>query len=364
MDTKNDILSVSVDEDVLAITGELVASTVGDMEMELSRINTDNVRIIDGSGITALDSSGAVFINRIASERITLNGFSDRAKKLIDISTGVEKPEPEKQKKHPKLTLERFGGLALREFERATEIAVLTIDILYWSIVGIFERKQYRKGTFVEQAFYIGSTALPIVGTILFLIGVILALQSAAQLRDFGVSIFVVDMLAIGLSREFAPLMTAIIVSGRSGSAIASEIATMKFTEELDAIKTLGLNPIRFVVVPKFWAMVISMPLLSIMALFIGLLGGFLVTITYMELSTSTFMNRILVSLMFWDIVTGLIKAVSFAIIITIVGVYRGLTFAGGADGVGRATTASVVTSIFAIIIMDSIWGIIFYFKF
>jgi len=137
----------------------------------------------------------------------------------------------------------------------------------------------------------------------------------------------------------------------------------MKFTEELDAIKTLGLNPIRFVIVPKFWAMLVSLPLLTIMALFIGIFGGFLVTFLYMGIAPSSFMNQLLVSLMFWDIVTGLIKSVSFAIIITIVGVYRGLTFTGGADGVGRATTSSVVTSIFTIIVMDSIWGLIFYFK-
>ncbi len=137
----------------------------------------------------------------------------------------------------------------------------------------------------------------------------------------------------------------------------------MKFTEELDAIRTLGLNPIRFVVVPKFWAMFVTLPLLTVMALFIGLLGGLIVALTYMELSFNTFMNQLAVSLLFWDVVTGLIKSLSFAVIITIVGVYRGLTFTGGADGVGRATTSSVVTSIFTIIVMDSIWGIVFYFK-
>ncbi len=364
MDIKHDNPSITIDRDVLIINGELVASTVGEIEKSLSKINIDRVATIEGSGITALDSSGAVFINKISFERIKLHGFSDRAKKLLEISAVREKPEPEKQKKPEWITLERFGGLALKELERVTEIAVLSVDILYWSVVGLFNKKQYRKGSFVEQAFYIGSTALPIIGTILFLIGVVLTLQSVAQLSNFGVSIYVVDLLVIGLAREFAPLMTAIIVSGRSGSAIASEIATMKFTEELDAIKTLGLNPIRFVVVPKFWAMIVSMPLLSIMALFIGILGGFVVAITYIELSTTTFINRLLISLSFWDVVTGLIKAVSFDIIITIVGVYRGLTFSGGADGVGRATTSSVVTSIFAIVIMDSIWGILFYFKF
>jgi phospholipid/cholesterol/gamma-HCH transport system permease protein len=198
---------------------------------------------------------------------------------------------------------------------------------------------------------------------ILFLVGFILALQSAAQLRLFGATVFVVDLLAIGLAKEMAPLMVAILVSGRSGSAIASEIATMKFTEELDAIRTMGLNPIRFVVVPKLWGMLVSMPLLTVMALLIGLGGGFVVSITYMDLAPSTFYNELLRSLFFWDVMTGIIKSLSFAVIITVVGTYRGMTFTGGADGVGRATTSSVVTSLFAIIIADSIWGIIFYFR-
>ena len=310
------------------------------------------------------DSSAAVFIKRTAAGKAQITGFSENARKLIDMAALAPEPEHSPPGEKVRMSLERIGGLTLRGMENVTEIAVLVVDILFWSVVGLFNRKQYRKGTFTEQAFYMGSTALPIVGTILFLIGVILTLQSAAQLRQFGVSVFVVNLLAIGLSREFAPLMTAIIVSGRTGSAIASEIATMKFTEELDAIKTLGLNPIRFVVVPKLWAMIVSVPLLTVLALFIGLLGGFMVAVTYMDLSPTTFFNQLVLSLLFWDVVTGLIKSLSFAVIITIVGVYRGLTFSGGADGVGRATTASVVTSIFAIIVMDSIWGILFYFKF
>ncbi|MCE5249536.1 ABC transporter permease [bacterium] len=353
--------TITMDNGVLAISGDLVAMTVGDAERSVLRFGREAISVVDGSGISGFDSSGAVFIKCLSTPKTELRGFSDNSIRLIEMAVPVEKGVPQKPEK-PRLSLEYIGGIALREMENLTEIAILIVDILFWAVIGIFNRKQYRKGTFTEQAYYMGSTALPIVGTILFLIGVILTLQSAAQLRQFGVSIFVVNLLAIGLSREFAPLMTAIIVSGRTGSAIASEIATMKFTEELDAIKTLGLNPLRFVVVPKLWAMVLCMPLLSIMALFIGLSGGFLVSITYMELSPTTFFNQLLLSLLFWDVVTGLIKSLSFAIIITIVGTYRGLTFTGGADGVGRATTASVVTSIFAIIVMDSIWGIIFYF--
>ncbi len=353
-----------MEDGVFTLTGDFVAVTVGDVIGRVSGYDPSDIAIIDGSGVGILDSAGAVFVKRLSTESTRFRGFSENAARLIDMVPRIEKTEPIKPEKKPRFKLETIGGHTLRSIEEYTDIAILIVDILFWSAVGIFNRKQYRKGSFTEQAYYMGSTALPIVGTILFLIGAILALQSAAQLRQFGVTVFVVNLVAIGLSREFAPLMTAIIVSGRTGSAIASEIATMKFTEELDAIKTLGLNPIRFVVVPKFWAMVVCMPLLSVLALFLGLLGGFVVAVTYMDLSPTTFYNQLVMSLMFWDVVTGLIKSLSFAVIITIVGVYRGLNFSGGADGVGRATTSSVVTSIFAIIIMDSIWGILFYFKF
>ena len=362
MTPDNDKPAVTLDDGVLRLSGTLTSSTLGTLEKDVARFRPDDFAVVDGSGIHGFDTSGAVFINRIAREGTELRGFSESAEKLITISkeesAGAEPAPPTKK---GGFSLEYIGGVALGHIDRLNEIVILIVDILYWSVKSLFRRGQYRKGTFTEQSIYMGTTALPIVATILFLIGAISVLQSSETLKNFGASIFVADMLALGLARELAPLMTAIIISGRSGSAIASEIATMKFTEELDAIKTMGLNPIRFIVVPKLWAMVVCVPLLTIMALLFGLLGGFLVAITYMELSPNTFINRLLISLFFWDIMTGLIKSVSFAVIITVVGTYRGMTFSGGADGVGRATTASVVTSIFAIIIMDSIWGIIFY---
>lgn len=352
--------SITYKDGVLILSGDLKASTTGMLEREISRRKISDVTVVDGSRVTSMDTSGAVFVNRFALLGASLREFGEQERALLEIVRSEPAPAPPPAEKH-RFDLEFIGGAILREIDRLNEVAILVVDMVYWSIVGLFKRDQYRKGTFSEQSIFMGSTALPIVITILFLIGAISALQSAETLKNFGASIFVVDMLAIGLARELAPLMTAIIISGRSGSAIASEIATMKFTEELDAIKTMGLNPLRFVVVPKLWAMVVCLPLLTIMALLFGLLGGFLVAVGYMELSPNTFFSRLLLSLFFWDIVTGLIKSISFAIIITVVGTYRGLTFSGGADGVGRATTSSVVTSIFAIIVMDSIWGIIFY---
>jgi len=362
MKTETSKVSFTFERGVLSFSGVLTSPTIALIEKELARIPTDEIKTVDGSGIENIDTAGAVLINMTTPDDVRFEGFGDKAMRLISLSKDTEVSDAPEKTRKSRLTLEHIGGVFLREIDRINDIAILVVDILFWSVVGLFNRKQYRKGSFTVQAFDMGSTALPIVATILFLVGGIAALQSSTTLRDFGASIFVADMLALGLARELAPLMTAIIVSGRSGSAIASEVATMKFTEELDAIKTMGLNPLRFVVVPKLWAMVVCMPLLSIMALFFGLLGGFIVAITYIDLAPTTFFDRVTMVLMFWDITTGLIKSVSFAVIITVVSTYKGLNFTGGADGVGRATTSAVVASIFSIIVMDSIWGIVFYF--
>jgi phospholipid/cholesterol/gamma-HCH transport system permease protein len=168
-------------------------------------------------------------------------------------------------------------------------------------------------------------------------------------------------LLAIGITRELGPLMTAIMVSGRSGSAIAAEIATMKFTEELDALRTMALEPLRFVAVPKLWAMVICMPLLTIMADFVGILGGTFVGITSMGIAPTAFLTQVASSLFLKDVLTGLTKSVFFAWIITIIAVYRGLNFSGGAVGVGKAITSSVVSSLVGIIILDLLFNLLFY---
>ncbi len=347
---------------VLTLSGDFTALELGTVEQRLASVRGETVRVIDGSRIVALDISGAVLVNSVRGPDTALLNFPPHADRLLGIAVR-EAEIPERKPPSHRFNLEYTGGAALRAIERFREIAVLCVDIIWWGIHDLFDRSQYRRDSFTEQAFQMGSTALPIVITILFLVGGVSALQSAETLRAFGASVFVADMIAIGFARELAPLLTAIIISGRSGSAIASEIATMKFTEELDALKTMGLNPLRFVVVPKLWAMVVTLPLLDILALGFGIFGGFVVAVTYpqIDLAPSTFISRVMITLMFWDVVTGIIKSISFAVIITVVGTYRGLTFTGGADGVGRATTASVVTAIFAIIVMDSIWGIIFY---
>ena len=219
------------------------------------------------------------------------------------------------------------------------------------------------RGTFLDQAVAVGSQGLPIVALILFLVGGVSTLQAAAQLRQFGANLFVADLLAIGISRELGPLMTAIIVAGRSGSAIAAEIATMKFTEEIDALRTMALDPLRMVAVPKMWAMLATVPLLTVMAVFSGLLGGTLIGVLSLDIAPTTFVTRIADALQLKDILTGLAKSVSFAWIITVIGVHRGLKSSGGTTGVGVSTTSSVVNSIFGIIVLNLSWGLIFYMR-
>jgi phospholipid/cholesterol/gamma-HCH transport system permease protein len=240
---------------------------------------------------------------------------------------------------------------------------VLLSDLTFFSFMMLFQRRATRQGEFIRNTLNYGLGAVPIIAIIMFLIGFISALQSAAQLRLVGANLFVADLLAVGMTAEMGPLMAAIIVTGRSGSSIASEIATMKYTEELDALKTMGLNPIRFVMVPKFWAMFISMPILTMFSSAMGILGGTVIAVTYLNLSFDSFWGELTKALMFRDILSGTVKSLCYAMLITVIGCHEGLKFSGGADGVGRATTKSVVTSIFWIIAADSVLGLLFYFK-
>ncbi|NLP11580.1 ABC transporter permease [bacterium] len=258
--------------------------------------------------------------------------------------------------------LERFGEMALARGKEVLEYLFLTADAIYYTALGLFNRKNYRKGEFTNQCIQIGMNAFPIVALIAFLIGFILALQSAAQLRQFGAAIYVADLIAISMTREMGPLITAIIFSGRSGSAIASEIATMKVTEETDALKSMGLNPIAYVLTPKIYAIVLMMPLLTILSVVIGILGAMVIGWSYLEISPESFYREVLTVLYLRDITTGLVKSLVFAWLIALTGAYYGFRVRGGAEAVGRATTASVVTSIFLVILADSILGLVFYF--
>jgi phospholipid/cholesterol/gamma-HCH transport system permease protein len=212
-----------------------------------------------------------------------------------------------------------------------------------------------------HQAMVIGVRAVPVVSFITFFIGIIMALQGAYELKRFGALQLVADTVAISITRELGPLVTAIVVIGRSGSAFAAEIGTMKVTEELDALETMALHPIAFLVTPKLLAMLVMMPCLTIWADFMGIVGGSVFGVIGADYTFSTYFAATIDALFMRDILTGLVKSLVFAMVITGVGCQEGFSTGSGSEEVGRSTTAAVVTSIFLIVVVDLVFTAIFY---
>lgn len=205
-----------------------------------------------------------------------------------------------------------------------------------------------------------GFDALPIVGLLSFLLGVVVAYQGADQLRRYGANIFVVDLIGVSMLREFAPLITAIIVAGRSGSAYAAQIGTMAVTEEIDAMRTLGIPPLEMLVLPKVLALFVALPLLTVFADVLGVLGGMLMAKVQLGVGYGEFLDRFVKAVSFSTFAVGLVKAPVFALIIAVVGCYQGFRTQGGPDSVGRQTTRAVVQSIFLVIVADALFSVAF----
>lgn len=212
-----------------------------------------------------------------------------------------------------------------------------------------------------EQLVRTGADSVPIVAVMCFLVGLILAMQAAYQLEPFGATIYVADLLAVSVTREMGPMLTAIIVTGRSGSAIAAELGTMKVSDEIDALRTMGIDPIHLLVVPRTLALMVALPCLTLIADAVGIAGGLGIAVTALKLSAAQYLKETSDALVMKDLLTGLVKSLFFGLIIAQVGSYQGLRVSGGAEGVGRATTTSVVSSIFLIILADVAFTALFY---
>ena len=231
---------------------------------------------------------------------------------------------------------------------------------------GLFVAPWHGKGVkwdrTVEQIVKIGVDGVPIVTFLSFLIGAVLALNAASQLRQFGAAIYIANLVGVSMSREMAPLITAIIVAGRSGSAITAELGTMVVSEEVDAMRTMALSPGRFLLVPRVLALLCAVPCLSILSNLAGIFGGYWVGVIVLKLGSRNYVQQTAQSLLITDLVTGMVKSFIFALLIGLVSCYRGFYVYGGAEGVGTNTTASVVTSIVLCILADAIFTTIFFY--
>ncbi len=236
---------------------------------------------------------------------------------------------------------------------------MLFVKTLAWIPAPPIKRRQI-----LSQMKKIGVDSLPIVFLTALFTGIVLALQSAYQMQKLGAEMYIASLVSLSMTRELGPVLTALVVAGRVGASITAELGTMRVTEQIDALETLATNPIKYLVVPRFIALVIMLPVLTIYADFIGIIGGYIVGVGRLGVSSSMYLRMTWEPLVYKDIFTGLLKALVFAVILCTVACYEGMNAEGGAEGVGKSTTLSVVTSFILIITADCFITALFYFAF
>ncbi|MFB6262178.1 MAG: MlaE family lipid ABC transporter permease subunit [Bradymonadaceae bacterium] len=251
---------------------------------------------------------------------------------------------------------EAVGDWALTGKETLADFYDTFTDVVY-AIARTLRGRLPPRGSVTEQCVQIGVDALPIVALMSFLMGLILAFQAAHQLQQFGANIYVANLVGIAMVREFGPMMTGIIIAGRSGSSMAAELGSMKIQEEIDALSTMGIDPSRYLLVPRIFGITIVQPALSMMSMFIGIFGGWFIARTYLELTSAIYLNKTIDAVQMGDFLHGFGKSFVFAWIVGFIACYSGMAVQEGARGVGRATTRSVVASIFMLIVADSIFS-------
>ncbi|MEM7816755.1 MAG: ABC transporter permease [Candidatus Aenigmatarchaeota archaeon] len=255
------------------------------------------------------------------------------------------------------------GKVIIETLKFIRGITLLFLETLYWIFLGPFKGKSPRLENIFSQMIFTGIRSILIVFFVTLFTGIVLAMQTAYQLEKMGAVLYVASLVAISLCRELSPVLTSLVVAGRVGSSISAELGTMKVSEQIEALETMAIDPVRFLVVPRFVALFFMLPCLVVLGNFSGIFGGFLVGVGNLNINPELYLQTTFKYLEIKDITTGLIKSFVFAMIIALVGCYEGLSTKGGAEGVGRATTKSVVISFILIILADCILTAIFYFS-
>lgn len=352
----------------LEVTGDLHIDALQRLDLgELWRM-AEQALVIDIKGLTRIDTAGAwvlVDLQRRASlngHELTIEGAGDAQAQLIDVVRQNMPPQDTKvpQAKTLPDRLAAFGELVVTSLGKAVDLIAFLGQVVATIATIIRHPSRLRLTSLVHHCQQVGFDAVPIVALMAFLIGVVLAFQGAAQLRQFGAEVFVVDLIAISVLRELGILLTAIIVAGRSGSAFTAAIGTMKMREEIDAMRTIGLDPVTILVVPRVLALIIMLPALGFIADISGLVGGAVMSWIELGVSPAVFQSRLVSNTDVWHFSVGMIKAPFFALIIGIVGCYEGMMVGGDAESLGRRTSISVVLSIFLVIVMDAMFSIFF----
>ena len=324
--------------------------------------------VVDGTGVERLDTVGVWILHRLLQRlrdeghTVQLRGWSDQYSRLIE---RVEQPhDPLPPSIRSVSVLEQVGRATLDVGEEISAQAIALLSFVGETSIAlagcVAHPARIRWRPIAHNIRSAGFDALPIVGLLSFLLGIVVAYQAADQLRQYGANIFVADLVGLSMLREFAPLITAIIVAGRSGSAYAAQIGSMSVSEEIDAMRTIGIVPIEALVLPKIIALVIAMPLLTFFADVLGVFGGMVMASAQLGVGFADFLDRFVKAVSVTAYLTGIGKAPVFAGIIVVVGCFQGFRTRGGADSVGRQTTRSVVQSIFLVVVADALFSVLF----
>ncbi len=323
-------------------------------------IELSNVSYFDSAGAAVLIELGITCENRGCS--IDFKGMNPEIKGLLDLLDiyALSHPDIITHKTIPGF-INRIGEFVFKFIADLKWMLVFLGDFTIAVLYAITHPKSIRWREVIYYLEKTGVDALPIVILIQFLIGVTMAFLGSSQLKQFGANIYVANLVSLAMVLGVGPIMTAVIVSGRSGSAFAAEIATMKVSEELDAMSALGLDHQRFVVLPKVVAVVIAMPCLMVISDIVGILGGAVIAVTSLDLTLTIYLDQTIKSLKFYIIMRGLVNTVIFALLLSAVGCMRGFEAKGGPESVGECTTSAVVSAIFLIVVANAIMTVIYY---
>src|SRR5215469_9481739 len=357
---------------VLRAQGEWLVATAAELDRRLRSLNIPPGRrvTVDLSEVDRLDSAGAWLLLRTEHElatrgnQVELSNLQPRFEPLLEQvrARGVTEPLPHPRPPHHTLPgfLERIGRVTVMLVGRALDILGFTVMVTVTILRLLRQPRRLRLTATLVQMEVVGLDAMPIVGLLSFLIGVVMAYQGADQLRRFGAEIYTVNLLGVSILRELGVLLSAIIIAGRSGSAFTAQIGTMQVNEEIDALRTLGLDPIEVLVLPRLFGLGLTLPLLVFYADFMGLLGGGLMAWGVLGINIPNFLTQLQSAVSETTLWVGVVKAPFFAAIIALVGCYEGLHVTRSAESVGRLTTQSVVESIFFVIVTDAAFSIVF----
>jgi len=355
----------------LALSGSWTARGIGAIEHQLESVQVPSTpeAIADGARIEALDTSGAWVLQKLLlrlrgeGRVVTLRGLRPEFARLLDIvaqHVADQADQPAPVASPSPTALARVGQSTEAAFEQTAALLGFVGESAVALATCVAHPARFRWRPVLYNIRSAGFDALPIVGLLSFLLGIVVAYQGADQLRQYGANIFVADLVGLSMLREFAPLITAIIIAGRSGSAYAAQIGTMAVTEEIDAMRTIGIAPLELLVLPKIIALVIALPLLTVFADVLGVYGGMIMARAQLGVGFGEFLDRFVKSVSMTSFMIGIGKAPVFAAIIVVIGCFQGFRTEGGADSVGRQTTRSVVQSIFLVVVADALFSVAF----